>query len=99
MFEKCRNCGRYSREDLVKDNGHLLVQVPRRSGISMEENSPQGIWNNIAEKMLVDFAESGCPIFSVKQLHCPGVSTKAKDTENCRFTLLQKKKQLGLFFA
>ena len=29
----------------------------------MEENSPQGIWHHIAEKMLVEFAESGCPIF------------------------------------
>ena len=30
---------------------------------SMEEHSPQGIWNHIVEKMLVEFAESGCPIF------------------------------------
>ena len=30
---------------------------------SMEENSPQGIWDNIAEKMLLEFAESRCPIF------------------------------------
>ena len=30
---------------------------------SMEENSPQGSWVHIAEKMLVEFAESGCPIF------------------------------------
>ena len=30
---------------------------------SMEETSPQGIWDHIAEKMLVEFAESGCPIF------------------------------------
>ena len=29
----------------------------------MEEDSPQGIWANIAEKMLVEFAESTCPIF------------------------------------
>ena len=29
---------------------------------SMEEDSPQGIWN-IAEKMLLEFAESTCPIF------------------------------------
>ena len=29
----------------------------------MEENSPQGIWDNIAEKVLLEFAESGCPIF------------------------------------
>ena len=30
---------------------------------SGEENSPQGAWDNIAEKMLLEFAESGCPIF------------------------------------
>ena len=30
---------------------------------STEEDSPQGIWDHIAEKMLVEFAESGCPIF------------------------------------
>ena len=30
---------------------------------SMEENRPQGIWDHIAEKMLVELAESGCPIF------------------------------------
>ena len=30
---------------------------------SMEEKSPQGIWDNIAEKMLLEFAESTCPIF------------------------------------
>ena len=27
------------------------------------ENSPQGVWDNIADKMLLEFAESGCPIF------------------------------------
>ena len=30
---------------------------------SMEENSPQGIWDHIADKMLLEFAESGHPIF------------------------------------
>ena len=30
---------------------------------SIKEDSPQGIWDNIAEKMLIEFAESGCPIF------------------------------------
>ena len=29
----------------------------------MKEDSPRGIWDNIAEKMLVEFAERGCPIF------------------------------------
>ena len=27
------------------------------------ENSPQGAWDNIAEQMLLEFAESGRPIF------------------------------------
>ena len=27
------------------------------------ENSPQGAWDNIAEEMLLEFAESGHPIF------------------------------------
>ena len=30
---------------------------------SMRENSPQGIWDHIADKMLLEFAESWCPIF------------------------------------
>ena len=30
---------------------------------SITEDSPRGICDNIAEKMLVEFAESGCPIF------------------------------------
>ena len=28
-----------------------------------KEDSPHGIWDNIAEKMLLEFTESGCPIF------------------------------------
>ena len=50
---------KYLRRSLVLDNGHLLVQVLKRSGI---------LWkriDNIAEKMLVEFAESTCPIFRV----------------------------------
>ena len=30
---------------------------------SIKEDSPQGIWDKIAEMMLLEFAESGCPIF------------------------------------
>ena len=29
----------------------------------MKEDSPQGIWDNIAGKMMVEFARSGCPMF------------------------------------
>ena len=30
---------------------------------STEENSPQGIWDHVADEMLLEFAESGHPIF------------------------------------
>ena len=42
-------------------NGHLLDQVLRKWYPS--ENSPQGAWDHIAEEMLLEFAESGHPIF------------------------------------
>ena len=35
----------------------------RKEVVFYERDSPQGIWDNIAEKMLLEFAESGCPIF------------------------------------
>ena len=65
---------------------------------SAEENRPQGAWDRIAEEMLLEFAESGCPI-SVQRLHCLGEISKAKDMENCRFTTVPIRKQLRLFFA
>ena len=30
---------------------------------SVSEDSPQGKWDNMAERMLLEFRESGCPIF------------------------------------
>ena len=29
----------------------------------ISEDSSQGVWDNMAERMLLEFAESGCPIF------------------------------------
>ena len=53
----------FLQRDLVLDNGHLLVQVPKRSGILWKRIGPQGAWDHIADEMLLEFAESGCPIF------------------------------------
>ena len=44
--------------DLEQDNGHLLVLVLRKSG-TISEDSPQGEWDNMAERMLLEFADSG----------------------------------------
>ena len=83
----------FLQRSLVYDNGHLLVQVPKRNGI---------LWKRIAHKEFGIISRKRCwwnsqkadVQFSVQQLHCPGVRSKAKDTENCRFTLLPIKKQL-----
>ena len=55
------------------------------------ENSPQGAWDNIAEQVDI--------LFSVQRLQCPGVNSRAKDMENCRYILLLIIQQLRPFFA
>ena len=62
------------------------------------ENSPQGIWDHIADKMLLEFVASGCPIFRATTPLSRGF-LKAKDIENCRYTSLQITQQLKQFFA
>ena len=44
----------------------LIGPGSEKKWYSMEEDSPQGIWDHITEKMLLEFAESGHPIFRAK---------------------------------
>ena len=53
---------KYLQRNLVLDSGHLLVGSEKK-WYSMEENSPQGAFDHIADEMLLEFAESGHPIF------------------------------------
>ena len=84
-----------AKEVLVLVNGHLLDQILKRSGILLRiVHKVPGIisrtrcrWNS--QKAGVQF--------SVQQLQCPGVISKAKDTENCRYILLRIIQQLRLF--
>ena len=39
---------------------------PEKKWYCTKADSSQGIWDNLVEKMLVEFAESGCPIFRAK---------------------------------
>ena len=72
------SCGTKDNEEECLANAKLVSLYARRFGkgdwsftgpgsekkwYSITEDSPQGIWDSIAEKMLVEFAESGCPIF------------------------------------
>ena len=51
----------------------------------MEEDSPQGIWDHIADKMLLEFAESGCPIFRATT---PLSRSKLKSKGHGKFSIL-----------
>ena len=62
------------------------------------ENSPQGAWDHIEEKMLLEFAESGHPVFCATTPLSRALS-KARGEENCLYTSLQIKIQLIRFIA
>ena len=51
------------QEDLEKDNGHSLVLVLRKSGTLSVRTVHKEYGTIMAERMLLEFAESDCPIF------------------------------------
>ena len=72
------SCGTKDNEEECVANAKVVSILAKKFGIgqrsfigpgsekkwySMEENSPQGAWDHIADEMLLEFAESGCPIF------------------------------------
>ena len=78
---------------------------------SMKEDSPHGIWDNLAEKMSLEFAESGCPIFrattplSRGQLKCKGHGklsihfAAVPETIETIFRIIVSANQLSLYGA
>ena len=77
MFNDISFDGKGNKEECVA-NAKVVTILAKEFGIgqwsfigpgsekkwySMEENNPQGIWDHIADEMLLEFAESGCPIF------------------------------------
>ena len=83
----------------------------KKKWYSIKEDSPQGIWDNIAEKMLVEFADSGCPIFrattplSRGQLRSKGHGKlsihfgAAQETIDTIFRIIVSANQLSLYGA
>ena len=71
------SCDRYDNKDECLKNAEFVKTFAKRFGIGqwsfigpgsekkwyLSENSPQGAWDHIAEDMLLEFAESGHPIF------------------------------------
>ena len=58
---------------------------------SMKEDSPQGIWDNLAEKMLLEFAERRCPIFRATTPVSRGqLKSKGHDKLSIHFAAVQE---------
>ena len=72
------SCDRKGNKEECVANAKVVTILARKFGIgqwsfigpgsekkwySMEEKSPQGIWDQIADEMLLEFAESGHPVF------------------------------------
>ena len=85
MLGKCQASFLCAQKDLEKDNGHLLSWFWKEV-VCISEDSPKRVWDNIAERMLVGFPKSGCPIFLTTTSLSEG-NSKAKDMENCRYTM------------
>ena len=83
---------------MVLDNEWSFIGPGSEKKWYSSENSPQGAWDNIAEEMLLEFAESGHPTFRATT-PLSRVISRAKDMENCQYTSLQIKTQLMQFIA
>ena len=87
----------YMQRSLVLDNCHSLVPVPKRSGILRIWTVHKNFLDHIAEKMLLEFAESTCPIFRATTPLSRG-QLRSKDMENCPFTIVPTRPRLRFFF-
>ena len=65
---------------------------------SIGEDSPQGVWENMAERMMLEFAESEHPIFRATSPLSRG-RLKSKGHGYCRYTIVSIWKRSRLYFA
>ena len=106
------SCDRKDNKDECLANAEVVKVLARRFGVGQwsfimpgsekkwypSESSPQGAWDNIAEQMLLEFAESGHPTIRATTPLSRG-SLKSTGKENYLFTSLQIKIQLIRFIA
>ena len=120
------SCGTKDNEEECLTNARLVSLFARRFGkgqwsfigpgsekkwYSISGDSPQGIWDEIAQRMFLEFAESGCPIFrattslSRGQLKSKGRGKHSihyaadKETVETIFRMIVSANQLSLYGA
>ena len=101
MFNDISCDGKGNKEECVA-NAKVVTILAKKFGIGqwsfigpgsekkwyyMEENSPQGIWDHIADEMLLELAESGRPIFrATTPLSRGNLKTKGHGKLSIHFT-------------
>ena len=85
----------YMQRDLEKDNGHSLVLVLRKSG-TRSVKTVHKEYGTIWQKGCCWNSQKAGTQFSVLQVHCPEVDSKAKVMVNCRYTMQPIWKRLRL---
>ena len=88
----------FLQKDLEQDNGHLLVLVLKRSDI-LSVKIVQKEYGTIWLKRCCWNSQKVDVQCSALRAHCPEVDSKAKDMENCLYTMQPIWKRLKLFFA
>ena len=63
----------------------------------ISEDSPQGVWDKMAERLLLEFAESDCPIFRAPSPLSRRSTQKQRTRKNCRYAVQPIWKRLRLF--
>ena len=105
-------CDRYDNKDECLANAGVVKVFARKFGVGQwsfmgpgsekkwysSENSPQGAWDNIAEQLLLEFAESGHPTFRPTTPLSRGI-LKSKGRGKLSIHLLQMETQLIRFIA
>ena len=120
------SCGSKDNEKECLLNAKLVSKYAKRFGkrqwsfigpgsekkwYSISEDGPQGIWDNIAERVLLEVAESGCPIFRAEsplsrcKLKCKGHGQLSihyaanQETIETIFRIIVSANQLSLYGA
>ena len=88
----------YVQRDLETGQWSFLGPGSEKKRYSISADSPQGEWGRMAEKMMLEFGESGHPVFRATSPLSRG-QLKAKAVENCRYTTVPIWIRLKLFFA
>ena len=80
-LSKCRSLSRYLRRRFGVGQWSFIGPGSEKKWYSAE-NSPQGAWDNIAEEMLLEFAECGHPTFRATTPLSRGHSQEQRAMEN-----------------